>query len=263
LTETPPKWPTIQHDTLAGAPPPPLTDPLPPAGPPPPDRRIGAGMLLALAAILLVAVGLVVAWLLTHRANDSKATTVTTVLVTTGPAGTSSAPATAPPTPSTPSTTVSTQATTTAAAPPPPPPPQPKSSTMPDVQGQTEAAAVQSLWAKGILASLVFVPGSDTLGTVVSQAKPSGTTLPFHSHVQINLSRGPHDNPPQNVPNVIGKTLADAVSSIQAAHLRLIYLRYPVASQPQAGKIVQQSPLGGNTAPGNAQVLVYLGVFRG
>ena len=134
---------------------------------------------------------------------------------------------------------------------------------MPDVQGQTEAAATQSLWAKGILASLAFVPGSETLGTVVSQAKPSGTTLPFHSHVQINLSRGPHDNPPQNVPNVIGKRLTDAVSSIQAAHLRLIYLRYPVTSRAQAGKIVQQSPLAGNTAPGNAQVLVYLGAFKG
>jgi hypothetical protein len=111
LTETPPKWPTIEHDTLAGAPPPPLTDPLPPAGPPPPDRRIGAGMLLALAAIK--------------------------------------------------------------------------------------------------------------------------------------------------------KRLTDAVSSIQAAHLRLIYLRYPVTSRAQAAKIVQQSPLAGNTAPGNAQVLVYLGAIKG
>jgi hypothetical protein len=50
---------------------------------------------------------------------------------------------------------------------------------------------------------------------------------------------------------------------MQAGHLRLIYLRYPVTSRAQAGEIVQQSPVGGSKAPQNAQVLVYLGAFKG
>jgi hypothetical protein len=49
---------------------------------------------------------------------------------------------------------------------------------------------------------------------------------------------------------------------MQGAHLRLIYLRYPVTSQSQAGKIVQQSPLAGGQAPQNAQVLVFLGALE-
>lgn len=168
----------------------------------------------------------------------------TTAAVTTAPATTAATP-TAP--------------ATTAAA----PPPQPQNVTMPDVQGQPEASAVESLGKAGILPSLVFIPGTDTLGTVVEQAKPSGTSVPFHAHVQLNLSRGPHDNQLEPVPSTIGKTLTEAVAAMQAAHLRLIYLRYPVTSRAQAGQIVQQSPLGGGTAPQNAQVLVFLGAFKG
>jgi beta-lactam-binding protein with PASTA domain len=159
----------------------------------------------------------------------------------------------------TPTTTQSatTAPTTTAAA-----PPQPQTATVPDVSGQKEAAAVTAFGTAGILASIVFVPGTDPLGTVVQQAKPSGTTLPYHSHVQINISRGPNDNALVPVPNVIGKTLQDAVSALNAGHLRLIYVKYPVTSRAQAGKVVQQSPLSGAQAPQNAQIVVYLGAFK-
>jgi beta-lactam-binding protein with PASTA domain len=181
-----------------------------------------------------------------------------TIVVDAAPTTTTS-PATTSATTTAATTAPTTTAQTTTSA---SPAPQPQSSTVPDVQGKTESAAAQSLAGAGILASLFFVPGTDVLGTVEQQAKPAGTTVPFHSHVQINVSRGPNNNPAQTVPNVVGKTLPDAVSTIQGAHLRLIYLRYPVTSRTQAGKIVQQSPLGGGQAPQNAQVLVYLGAYR-
>jgi serine/threonine-protein kinase len=149
-----------------------------------------------------------------------------------------------------------TAATTTAATPPPP-----QTSTVPDVSNQTEAAAVQSLNREGIIASIAFIPGSDPLGTVEGQAKQAGTTVPYHSHMQINISSGPGDKPKEQVPNVIGQPLQQALSSINGANLRLLYLKFPVASRSQAGKIVQQTPLGGAQAPRNAQVLVYLGSF--
>ena len=141
-------------------------------------------------------------------------------------------------------------------------PAEPQNATVPDVTGQSEASAVQAMGEAGILASLFFVPGTDTLGTVEGQAKPAGTTVPFHSHVQVNVSSGPGDKPKEQVPDVIGQTLPQAVSAMQGAHLRLIYLKLPVTSRAQAGKIVQQSPLGGGSAPQNAQVLVFLGAFQ-
>jgi len=39
-------------------------------------------------------------------------------------------------------------------------------------------------------------------------------------------------------------------------------VKFPVTSQSQAGKVVQQSPLGGGKVPENAQVLVYLGALQ-
>ena len=156
-------------------------------------------------------------------------------------------------------TTTAPSRTTTAPATPPPP----QNATMPDVSGQKEAGAVTALGKVGILASLVFVPSSEPLGTVVQQAKPAGTTMPYHAHVQLNLSRGQNDNPPTTVPNAIGQSLQQAVSTVNGAHLRLIFLKLPVTSRTQAGKIVQQSPLGGGQAPQNAQIVVYLGAFKG
>jgi beta-lactam-binding protein with PASTA domain len=182
----------------------------------------------------------------------ARGATVTLVVDSTPNATTTSSTSTATTTSAT-----TTAPTTTAAA-----PPQPQTATVPDVTGQKEAAAVQSFGNAGLLASIVFVPASDPLGTVEQQAKPAGTSVPFHSHVQINLSRGPNNNPLEAVPNVVGKTLQDAVSTLNGAHLRLIYVKYPVTSQAQAGKVVQQSPLSGAQAPQNAQVVVYLGAYK-
>jgi hypothetical protein len=130
---------------------------------------------------------------------------------------------------------------------------------MPDVTGRTEAAAATAMNRAGILASIVFVPGSDPLGTVLQQAKPADTTVPYHSHVQINVSKGPNAATDLTVPNAVGQTLRQAVSTMNGAQLRLIFVRFPVTSDSQTGKVVQQTPLGGGKAPQNAQVLVYLG----
>jgi beta-lactam-binding protein with PASTA domain len=134
---------------------------------------------------------------------------------------------------------------------------------MPDVGGRTEQSAVTTLNRAGILASLFFVPSNDPLGTIEQQAKHAGTTVPYHTHVQLNVSRGPGQKPDERVPNVVGRTLTDAVGALNGAHLRLIYVKFPVTSASQVGKIVQQSPLGGGKAPQNAQVLVFLGVRSG
>jgi beta-lactam-binding protein with PASTA domain len=156
-------------------------------------------------------------------------------------------------------TTASTTAPTTTA---PAASPPPQNATMPDVVGENEAGAVQALSKVGILASLFFVPSQDPLGKVEQQAKAAGTTVLLHTHVQINLSKGPNDTTSAQVPNVIGQTLPQALSTLNNAHLRLIYLKLPITERAKAGTIVQQSPLGGGQAPQNAQILVYLGAYR-
>lgn len=171
----------------------------------------------------------------------SKQATTTTPQTTTEPATTTQ-----------PATTTTTAATT---------PVQPSTANVPDVGGQDEASAAQAFGQAGIRASIVFVPGTDPLGTVEAQAKAAGTTVPTRSHVQINVSSGPGDKPKVPVPSVMGRTLKQALAALNAAHLRLIYLKIPVTSQSQAGTVVEQSPLGGS-APQNAQVLVFLGALQ-
>jgi beta-lactam-binding protein with PASTA domain len=146
----------------------------------------------------------------------------------------------------------STTATTIAA---------PTQASVPSLAGQSEQAAVTALYRNGILASLVYVPAHDPLGTVEAQAKAAGTPVAYHSHMQINLSRGPGDKANHAVPNTVGETLDQALATINSAKLRLIYVRLPVSSRAEAGKIIEQSPLAGGSAPENAQILLFLGAY--
>ena len=181
----------------------------------------------------------------------TKTTPTSTTAQTTTPA-TTSATATGQNT----TTTTNPPATTTAA------PPTPTDATVPDVESSNEQQAADKLSAAGVLPSLFFVPSSDPLGTVEQQAKPAGTVVPYHSHVQLNISKGPNTTTNVTVPNTIGRTLSEAVSTLNAAGLRLIYVKLPTTSRAQAGNIVQQSPLAGGKAPKNGQILVFLGAYR-
>jgi beta-lactam-binding protein with PASTA domain len=155
-------------------------------------------------------------------------------------------------------TVVPTAPATTVAATPPAPPP----STVPDLAGKSEAQAVDALDQAGLLPSIVFVPAQDPLGTVEAQSQSAGTTLPAASHVQINLSQGPNAHVRETIPNVVGQTLAGAVGALNGSHLRLIYIKRPVTTRADVGKIIQQTPLSGGQAPQNAQILVFLGVLE-
>jgi beta-lactam-binding protein with PASTA domain len=140
--------------------------------------------------------------------------------------------------------------------------PQPANATVPDVQNTDLASAVHQLGAAGLLASIQYVPGKDPLGTILQQSPAAGQTVKTRSHVTINASSGPGNKPQKTVPNTVGQTLQQAVSTVNGAGLRLIFEKIPVTDRTQAGKVVEQTPLAGKTAPQNAQVLVYLGAFK-
>jgi beta-lactam-binding protein with PASTA domain len=192
-------------------------------------------------------------------APPSTAATPSSPAATTSPAvttslGAATAPATSP---------AATTTTTTSAAPPtttsttPPAP-----VTVPSVTGETVQGAAESLSRAGFLVSVAYVPGTSSLGTVTAESPSAGDPAPAVSHVTVNASSGPGGNPSETVPDVTGRTIPQAVSKLQQAGLRLIFLKENVSNRSLAGQVVAQTPAPGATAPKNAQVLVYMGAYR-
>ena len=142
-----------------------------------------------------------------------------------------------------------------------PAPAQTASAPVPSLSGPVLGAA-QRLAAAGFRVSVAYVPSTSALGTVVAQEPAAGTSAPTGSHVTVNVSAGAGQSTLARVPDVVGKTIPEGVSAFHQAGLRLLFLRYPVNSKTQAGKIIEQSPAAGANAPKNAQILVYMGAYQ-
>jgi serine/threonine-protein kinase len=110
--------------------------------------------------------------------------------------------------------------------------------------------------------TVAYVPGTDPLGTILAESPGAGSTAPTTAHITINASSGPGDKQQETVPDASGKTIPQAVSAMRQAGLRLFFLKKTVTDRALAGKVVEQSPAPGKTAPHNAQVLVYMGAYR-
>jgi len=123
-------------------------------------------------------------------------------------------------------------------------------------------SAAASLAKAGFLVTVAYVPGTDPLGSILAESPDAGSSAPTTAHVTINASSGPGDKQQETVPDASGKTIPEAVAAMQAAGLRLFFLKRTVTDRALAGKVVEQSPAPGKTAPHNAQVLVYMGAYR-
>jgi serine/threonine-protein kinase len=181
----------------------------------------------------------------TGSATGSNATTSTPAAAE--PAQTQ--PTEAPPTETQPSQTQTT-------------PPEPTTVSVPAVSGDVKSAA-QRLASAGLLVSLQYVPSEEPLGTVVAQSPAQGTSANAGAHVTLSVASGPGDKEQVSVPDAEGQSIPDAVETMNAAGLRLIMLKKTVTDQELAGEVVEQTPKPGANAPRNAQVLVYMGAFKG
>jgi beta-lactam-binding protein with PASTA domain len=148
------------------------------------------------------------------------------------------------------STTTTGAATTTA------PPPQPQPAVVPDAVGQELADAARAFADEGLKASVAYVPSEEPAGRVVAQAQPAGTELERGDTVQVNVSRGPDEQPPTAVPGVVGEELESGRDQLEQAGLEVLALTVDGGEIRNDSRIVSQSPSGG--APPGALVLVYV-----
>ena len=141
--------------------------------------------------------------------------------------------------------------------------------TVPDVTGETQAAAQQRIRRAGLTPFVFRVPAEDVAeGSVVAQLPLGGTRAERGSRVRINVSTGPPaatggggggggtTTAPRTVtvPNVVGIDQTIAQRRLRSAGL-LVTVSY-VASRTPEGRVTAQSPSGGSTVERGSRVRI-------
>jgi eukaryotic-like serine/threonine-protein kinase len=126
--------------------------------------------------------------------------------------------------------------------------------TVPNVVGQTSAAATQTLENDGLtvgLPSRSQASANVAAGHVINTDPKVGTSVAKHSTVHLIVSTGPNI-PMVQVPAVTNEQLADAVQKLNAANLTY-KVKYTPSNQPN-GWVLNQDPAAGATIKANVPV---------
>ena len=142
----------------------------------------------------------------------------------------------------------------------------PKVAVVPAVAGEAEAAAQTSLKEAGFkTSSSRQFDDTVALGTVISQSPAAASTAGVGETVALVVSGGPS---PVTVPTVKGSSLADAISALQAANLKVSVSSTKVAASvaggtkanPAIGQVLSQSPAAGASAKAGDTVTLTFGL---
>lgn len=127
---------------------------------------------------------------------------------------------------------------------------------VPNVIGKKEADAVNAIKSAGLVAK-VFRSNSETApaGTVMLQSPEPGTTTGRGSQVALVISLGKAASGTVAVPNVMGKSQADAEAALSAAGFTVALESVP-SSTVAPGTVGYQFPAGGDSAPKGTSVLI-------
>ena len=116
--------------------------------------------------------------------------------------------------------------------------------TVPNVVGQTQAAATSSIQGLGLVVGTVTTASSSTVpsGSVISESPAAGMQVNPGSAVNLVVSSGV---PKVGVPNVISQTQAAATSAIQSAGLVVGTVTTASSSTVPSGSVISESPVAG------------------
>jgi beta-lactam-binding protein with PASTA domain len=127
---------------------------------------------------------------------------------------------------------------------------------VPNVVGQTQAAATTAITAAGLTVGTVTMQSSSAVasGSVISESPAAGTIVNSGSAVNLVVSTGIAQ---VAVPNVVGTTQAAATTAITAAGLTVGTVTMVSSSTVAAGNVISESPAANTmVATGSAVNLV-------
>ena len=129
---------------------------------------------------------------------------------------------------------------------------------VPDVRGQTQAAATTTLQNLGFnVTTSSQTSKSDTAGTVISQT-PDGGAAARRSTVNLVIATAPTT---ASVPNVRGDTASAASATLTTAGFTVVQQTKDVTKSNQDGLVISQSPRGGTNGKANSPVTIVVGLY--
>src|SRR5205807_2697546 len=130
---------------------------------------------------------------------------------------------------------------------------------VPNVVGQTQAAATSAITSAGLTVGTVTQQSSTTVasGNVIGESPAAGTSVAKGSAVNLVVSSGAPAPGQVAVPNVVGETEAAATSAISAAALTVGAVTQQSSTTVASGSVISQNPAAGaDSASGSAVDLV-------
>jgi serine/threonine-protein kinase len=125
---------------------------------------------------------------------------------------------------------------------------------VPDVVGETTAAATQTLQSDHLsVGTTTFKTSTTAKGLVLSTSPPSGASVSKNSAVNLVVSDGPNI-PIVAVPNVQNDPLTTAIQKLGAAGLT--YTVKDISSTQPVGTVLTQSPAAGTKIKANVPVVL-------
>jgi serine/threonine-protein kinase len=128
--------------------------------------------------------------------------------------------------------------------------------TIPDVVGDNRDSATSQLQAIGLRVRVKEVDSDENKDDVVAVSPDVGSQVAANSVVTLSVSKGP-----KAVPDVVGKTEAQATKLIEAAGFKVSSLPDNASTEPK-GTVTQQSPQGGTPQNAGSTITILVSTYE-
>jgi serine/threonine-protein kinase len=130
---------------------------------------------------------------------------------------------------------------------------------LPAVTGQQQDAAAEALRSAGFTnVSTEEVDSDQPVGTVVGSSPAAGSQATADTRITLQVSRGPAEPEPVDVPDVVDDQRAAAEAQLRAAGFTVVVTEVPASDPGDVGVVLSQDPTG--EAPAGATITLTVGV---
>lgn len=134
--------------------------------------------------------------------------------------------------------------------------PQTADFSMPDVVGDTQQAATNSLTTLGLVVSTTTAASTEPAGTVLSSSPAAGAAVAVGTAVTLEISTGPDL---AIVPDVEGLRSTRATSVLQSAGFAVATQIEPTNDPDMVGRVLRSSPAAGTQIAAGTEITIFVG----